>query len=91
MKFIEFVELVDALDHLIKGKTLYSECYGCAVLVQRAKTGALEVLIYESEDKTKSPWRFGAMNDKELITFMAGRSERWTITERNQPAYIGEY
>lgn len=91
MKNVEFVEFADALDVLAKGKTLYSECYGCAVLTQRGANGELQVLIHEATDKTKSPWRYGTMNDKELLTFMVGRSDRWTTTERNEPAYIGEY
>jgi hypothetical protein len=86
----EFVNLTDVMDHLVSGKSLYSECEKCCVMVQRASNGAFEVLIWENADKTKSPWRFGQMNDTELMTFMVQRSENWKFSLRNQPTYIEE-
>ena len=86
----EFINLSEAIQHLVAGKSLYSECEQCCVMVQRSLTGALQVLINEREDKSKSPWRFGQMNDTELMTFIVQRSDRWKFELRNKPNYIEE-
>jgi len=85
-----FVNLVEAIQHLVAGKSLYSECEQCCVMVQRTSSGELQVLISEREDKSKSPWRFGQMNDAELLTFMTQRSDNWKFNLRNKPTFIGE-
>ena len=85
-----FVNLVEAIQHLDAGKSLYSECEKCCVMTQRTPSGALQVLISEREDKSKSPWRFGQMTETELITMMTQRSENWKFNLRNKPAFLGE-
>jgi len=86
----KFVNLVEAIQHLVAGKSLYSECEQCCVMVQRGPSDTLQVLISEREDKSKSPIRYGQMNDADLMTFLVQRSDNWKFVVRNKPTYIGE-